>query len=806
MVTRIGGLASGMDIDALVEKLMNAERAPLNKLTQKKQTYEWQRDAYRGVNTKLKTFDTYIADNLVLKTLNSKTATSSNSNLVSATATGKATGTLSIEGVSQLATNARAVGNQISAVGSTKMSAIPGNATGTFELKAIQADGSMAKEATKIEITADMTVNQFVSKVNASNAGVNAVFENGRFSFTAKNSGDNKSGEEIQITAGKDIVQKLGFFEGADTPQKLDAAKFQTIDGKNAIFQVNGIATERTTNSFSISGYNVTLKDTFNAEKTNVEKYNAALKEWQNTTNSAFTTQLTDAETLKNSTASAYTTAQTAYNDAKNTLFGESIQKQEAFNELGSLFINGLTTNEKNLILNVQDPLNPKTLDDFNTQIEAWKNSSNEVEKNLGEKLSPLNDSQKTNLFNLSAEELQGFTDQANYNTLGLSFLGDLTSQEQTLLANNGTAFTKDSLNSQITTWKESTIQVEKDLAKKLEVLNDTQKETLVGLNSTALTNLSNLGKAEVDMQKALQEKNSKDSEYNNLVDRQAKAKVEFEDALGQPIPTDDFGDVKLTELQSSTGKPVPTSSASPVTMTSTTNVDEMMTKIKEFVTTYNGLIKDLNDQTKETKYRDYAPLTAEQKKDMEENEIKLWEEKAKSGLLRNDSLVRNGLSNLRSLIYQSNPGLEGSKYNTLFNVGITTSKSYNDGGTLEIDDEKLRKAIEEDPDAVERLFKNAEGKKEDVIDGKTVDTRGYLDKLRDSMKSLEINIEKKAGRSTMTDAQYAIGKSLMDNEKRIDTWQNKLKNIEARYWKQFTAMETAINKANQQSSMFMQG
>ena len=67
MVMRIGGLASGMDIDALVEKLMNAERAPLNKLTQKKTTYEWQRDAYRDVNTKLKTFDTYIADNLVLK-------------------------------------------------------------------------------------------------------------------------------------------------------------------------------------------------------------------------------------------------------------------------------------------------------------------------------------------------------------------------------------------------------------------------------------------------------------------------------------------------------------------------------------------------------------------------------------------------------------------------------------------------------------------------------------------------------------------------------------------------------------------
>lgn len=57
-----------------------------------------------------------------------------------------------------------------------------------------------------------------------------------------------------------------------------------------------------------------------------------------------------------------------------------------------------------------------------------------------------------------------------------------------------------------------------------------------------------------------------------------------------------------------------------------------------------------------------------------------------------------------------------------------------------------------------------------------------------------------------MTDAQYAIGKNLVDTESRISTWKRKLEDIEARYWKQFTAMEQAINKANQQSSMFMQG
>lgn len=57
-----------------------------------------------------------------------------------------------------------------------------------------------------------------------------------------------------------------------------------------------------------------------------------------------------------------------------------------------------------------------------------------------------------------------------------------------------------------------------------------------------------------------------------------------------------------------------------------------------------------------------------------------------------------------------------------------------------------------------------------------------------------------------MTDAQYAIGNNLMDTESRISTWKRKLEDIESRYWKQFTAMEQAINKANQQSSMFMQG
>ena len=168
---RIGGLASGMDIDGMVEKLMVAQRVPMDKLEQQKQKYEWQRDAYREMNKKLTTFDNYIADNFILKSLNAKAATSSNVDLVGVKATSAAVGSLSIESVSHLATAARGIGDkQVSAVGSTKLSTL-GITGNSISLKSIQADGELAEKATEIKIDSTMTINGFVSKSYCSAAG-----------------------------------------------------------------------------------------------------------------------------------------------------------------------------------------------------------------------------------------------------------------------------------------------------------------------------------------------------------------------------------------------------------------------------------------------------------------------------------------------------------------------------------------------------------------------------------------------------------------------------------------------------------
>lgn len=826
MVNRIGGLASGMDIDALVKKLMTAEKAPLNKLYQKKQTYEWQRDAYRSVNTKLKTFDTYIADNFILKNITSKTATSSNSNLVSAIATGSAAGALSIEGVSQLATAARKVGEQVSAVGTTKMSDL--GATGTIEFKAIQSNGQLASEATKIEITSDMTVNQFISKVNASNAGINAVFENGRFSFTAKNTGDVKGDEEIKVTGGVDIFNKLGF---------ADPNKVQNTEGKNAIFTVNGIATERTTNTFTISGYNVTLKDTFNGLQTISDKYKAAMEEFKNATTNLANKQ-TNLTTKQNaygaSDINSYTTAhEQAYADA----FGKSltISQQLQYNKLGNDTWRNLSTDEIDFIKNqssVQDikdnldgsslsdeskaklkKFDDKTLDalfsnkdqltDFKAQADYAKYGTKlkDFDQNAIDALKrfPYDSNDSIEKIHKDIDDNTEFSQEVKdaLKSLSKEDLTNLIATDSATLKTYQEKAQADDFKQKYSKLGDALVKGLQDGSKKVEDLTEEQKEIWNNLSSEKKAQFSALADQNIKRSEYLTadaEEKAAQTRLNEAISTQNAAKADA-DAAGILKPDGSIDDTKVNAAPK----------AQAVTMTSTTNIDDMVNKIKEFVATYNGLIKDFNDQLKESKYRDYTPLTSEQKEEMSENEIKLWEEKAKSGMLRGDTLIREGLSSMRALVYQSNPGID-SKYNSLFSIGITTTKNYNDGGTLEIDETKLRKVLEEDPDAVERLFKNSEGKEQDTVNGQTVDTRGYLQKLRSSMKTFEINIEKKAGRSSMTDNQYTLGKNLIDTESRIDTWKTKLESIEARYWKQFTAMEQAINKANSQSSLFAQG
>lgn len=117
-MVRIGGLASGMDIDQLVSDLMKAERMPLDKLKQKKQVLEWQRDDYRAMNSLLLDFRSELTQMKLTTRYRSRLTTSSNEAMVTATASGAASqSSYSISKVTQPSAETRVNGGSISADG-----------------------------------------------------------------------------------------------------------------------------------------------------------------------------------------------------------------------------------------------------------------------------------------------------------------------------------------------------------------------------------------------------------------------------------------------------------------------------------------------------------------------------------------------------------------------------------------------------------------------------------------------------------------------------------------------------------------
>lgn len=190
--------------------------------------------------------------------------------------------------------------------------------------------------------------------------------------------------------------------------------------------------------------------------------------------------------------------------------------------------------------------------------------------------------------------------------------------------------------------------------------------------------------------------------------------------------------------------------------------MDASFEKIKEFVDKYNEVVDQLNGTQREERYRDYKPLTEAQKEEMSEKQIEMWEEKAKSGILRGESIISDSLSSMRQSWYT---GVKtDGEYTHLSQVGITTTKSYLDGGKLEIDEDKLKEALREDPQSVEKLFSNN-------VDGPD---RGLINRLEDSIQGTMKNIEERAGKSYSTLEGYTLGKNMKDLNNRISAFEKK--------------------------------
>jgi flagellar hook-associated protein 2 len=286
---RVNGMASGMDIDGMVSKLMKAESVPLDKMKQKQQTLQWQRDDYRDMNTSLKDLDTTIFNGIFLQSsFNKKTVTSSNDSLVSATAI-NAAGNISAQiGVTKLATSASWKSSL------TSYPNIPAASDTTLNFTVTDpgnTPGSATDRVVSIPIAATDTIDNIITKFNSSSLGV-TMFKDDTGALVMTN---NKTGTEGQFKVDSNaltfMTNNLGF-QDANSDSILDVDTNKPASDASITF--NGYSMKEKSNNFTINGVNYTIKGTtstdvniststdvdsiYNSIKSFVDKYNDVIK------------------------------------------------------------------------------------------------------------------------------------------------------------------------------------------------------------------------------------------------------------------------------------------------------------------------------------------------------------------------------------------------------------------------------------------------------------------------------------------------------------------------------------------------
>ena len=229
-----------------------------------------------------------------------------------------------------------------------------------------------------------------------------------------------------------------------------------------------------------------------------------------------------------------------------------------------------------------------------------------------------------------------------------------------------------------------------------------------------------------------------------------------------------------------------------PITFSVTNDTESVYNSIKSFLKEYNSVMKEMNTLYNADSAKGYEPLTSEEKEAMSDDDVKLWEDKIKNSLLRSDSTLSSIMSSMRSAM-MSTVEYDGKTY-ALSSFGIMTSTGYTEGGLLHIygdaddsvysaKDDKLKKALDEDPDAVIATL------------------TGVFGKLRETMSQKMSATKYSSSLTFYNDIKMKSDVKSYDDE--IEDWEDRLAEMEDSYYSKFTAMETALAKLqSQQSSM----
>ena len=237
------------------------------------------------------------------------------------------------------------------------------------------------------------------------------------------------------------------------------------------------------------------------------------------------------------------------------------------------------------------------------------------------------------------------------------------------------------------------------------------------------------------------------------------------------------------------------------VSFTASADTEKVTETVKKFIEAYNAMIDEVRTQATTKPDSNYKPLTEDQKNEMNENSIKNWENKAKEGILYNSSALKD-LDNATQGIFSSMM-MNGVSYDDLEKIGISFSDDYTAGGKIVFDEEKFKTAMDSDPEKVSDLFTGTHGIVNTIDSTLSTYATRYASRNGNSYGVLieEAGSEK----LSLTLTNNSIYKELKDMQETITNLQSQLSTEQDRYISQFTQMERLINQMNSQSSYLSQ-
>lgn len=230
------------------------------------------------------------------------------------------------------------------------------------------------------------------------------------------------------------------------------------------------------------------------------------------------------------------------------------------------------------------------------------------------------------------------------------------------------------------------------------------------------------------------------------------------------------------------------------ITLTTERDTSGIYDMIKNFIKEYSELINEMDKLYNADSAKDYQPLTDDEKAAMSDKEVEKWEEKIKDSLLRRDSTLSTVSSAMKTImaggisVNGKNMSLMDFGIETLgyFNAGDNEKNAYHINGdeddtAVKNKDNDLLAMINSDPDTVVAFFT-----------GLSKSLYGKLDDLMKTNAYSSINTvyeDKK-----MKDDYDAYTTKIKEAEKKLTAYEDK-------WYKKFSAMETALAKLQSNSS-----